>query len=134
MGGRRGTERRKLSSAVLVRLPHDVAERVEATAKTRDLSAAAWLRSLAVDAIGADSIDAVPTPPRRPPPPAAVVEIARLREVVAELTGALVQTAIRARRGRLDVLHDTVEAVLPGVKNAVRDIDRLKASLIRNGP
>jgi len=134
MPRQRGSEKRKLDGGqAQVRMTADLADRVAAAADRAGLSSSAWLRSLAVAAVGADPVDAVPTlrpTPPRPAPTVDVVEVARLREVVAELSGALVRVAVRTRAGGLDELHAAVEAVLPDVKSAVRGLDRLKAELM----
>lgn len=137
MPGARGTERRRLSGQVLVRLPSGTAAAVVTRAAAAGLTEAAWIRCQLVDLLGADPADAVLVAarrPPRPPAPAHVLEVARLREAVAEMTGALVQAAIRSREGdRLDT-HAAIEAVLPDVRRAVREFDAVKRVLLADGP
>lgn len=130
MSGRRGTEMRRMSSAVLVRLPDDLAARLEAAARDRSLTAAAYLRALAT----AD-LEIVPPPVpvrrRRDPPSEAVLAVAYLRESVAETCGALVKAAVMARTDGAAVLHAEIEAVLPAIRQHALDLDRVKAMLMR---
>jgi hypothetical protein len=129
----RGSETRRMASQVLVRLPAHVAAAVDAQAAAAGLTSAAWLRGLVVSSIGADQAEAVPVRRRRSPrqaPSALVQEVTRLREVVAELTGALVLAAGRTRERAMADLHDRVEAALPDAVRVVREIDRLKRALL----
>ena len=64
--------------------------------------------------------------PPLPVAPAHVIEIARLREHAAELCGALVRAAIRAREDDRPEANAEIDALLPRVRAAVRDLDRLK--------
>jgi hypothetical protein len=64
-------------------------------------------------------------------PPQGILEIAHLREVVVELGGALVQAAIAAREDGRPAEHAVIEALIPGVKAAIQDLDRLKEKLWR---
>ena len=124
---------RRLDGQVLVRLPAPTAARIAALAAADGLTGAAWVRRVLVTAAGADPVDAVPVPARRaprPPAPDHVIEIARLRENVAELAGAMVRAAVLARTDAATVLHAEIEEVLPGVRAAVRDLDRLKRSML----
>ena len=129
----RGTEKRALSGQILVRLPAVTATHIASLAAADDLTAAAWARRVLVAAAGCDPADAVPVRARTlpsPPRPAHVMEMVRLREVVAEMSGALVQAAIMARTDGARMLHAEIEAVLPGVRAAVRDLDALKLSAL----
>lgn len=134
---RRGTERRALTGQVLVRLPTALASRIAAAAEADGVTAAAWLRARAADAVGAAPGEAVPVRAYRrprPPPPAAVVAVAQLREVVAELTGALVQAAIVSRAAGRDADHAAIEATIPSVRALVRDLDRVKRHILGDEP
>jgi len=128
--------RRVLPDQTLVRLPSGVAGRIASLAAAEGVTGASWSRRVLVAAAGADPVDASPVPARRaprPPVPAHVVEIARLRESVAELAGAMVRAAILARTDAVTVLHAEIEQALPGVRAAVRDLDRLKRSMLGDG-
>jgi hypothetical protein len=127
------SEKRALDGQVLVRLPAAVAFRIAGLAAAEGVTGASWSRRHLVAAADADPSDAVPRPARalpRPVAPTSVLELVRLREVVAELSGALVKAAILARTDAAAVLHAEVEAVLPGVRQAVRDLDRLKKDIL----
>ncbi|SMF36678.1 hypothetical protein SAMN02982917_1873 [Azospirillum oryzae] len=133
MPGQRGSERRKMAGAVLVRLPADLAMRVANAAEEADLTAAAYLRRLAAEATRARPELAAPVRAyrkARPPAPQHVVEVVRLREAVGELAGGLVQAAVRTREAGHADLHAAVEAVLPGVRAAALDLDALKKALL----
>ena len=133
MPGQRGSERRRMEEQVLVRLSAGMAAIVQRGAKDTGLSKATWVRMQLAEQLGGDPEDVVPVRAQRAPrPPAAahVVELAGLREVVAELAGALVQATIRSREGgRLDT-HAAIEQVIPGVRKAVRDLDGLKRAML----
>jgi hypothetical protein len=137
MPGQRGTEKRLMAAQVLVRLPSGTANAVAARADADGLTASAWIRARLVDLVGTEPADAIPVPARRaprPPAPAHVLEVARLRESVAEMTGALVQAAIRSREGgRMDT-HAAIEDTLPAVRRAVRDLDALKLAMLAQDP
>ena len=125
----RAAERLPLTGQVLVRMPARTAAHVRALAAADDLTAAAWCRRALCAAAGAPAADAVPVRAYRPPlpiAPAHVLEIARLREHAAELCGALVRAAIRSRQDDRDEAHAEIDALLPKVRAAVRDLDRLK--------
>lgn len=137
MPGARGTERRRLAAQVLVRLPRATADAVAARADAAGLTASSWVRGHLVELLGTEPAEAVAVRARRsprPPAPAHVLELARLRESVAELSGALVQAAIRSREdGRHDT-HAAIEAALPEVRRNVRDLDALKRAMLDDDP
>ena len=133
MPGQRGTERRRLSGQVVVRLAPATAARVAARATAAGLTQAAWIRHQLVGLLGTDPVEVVPERARRAPrapAPAHVLEVARLREVVAELSGALVQAAIRSREGGHLDTHAIIEATLPDVRRVVRELDALKQAFL----
>lgn len=126
---RHGTEKRAMNGQVYARVPASTASRIAALAAADGLTGAAWARRVLVAAAGSDPGDAIPVPARRapkPPIPAHVLEVARLRESVAELAGAMVRAAVLARTEAATELHAEIEAILPGVRAAVRDLDALK--------
>lgn len=126
-------KRRTMAGQVYARLPAPTAARIAALAAADDLTGAAWVRRVLVAAAGSDPADAVPVPARALPgsiAPAAILEMVRLREVVAELSGALVQAAVLARTDAATTLHAEIEAALPGVRQAVRDLDQLKKAVL----
>lgn len=123
MPGGRGTEKRAMSSAVLVRLPAELAAAVEARARATDLTAAAWLRALAVAAAGAPVEDARPSRPPEPPSPD-VAELGRLTGAVGKATGAAVQLAKAAREAGAAAFHGEAEAVLAEYRVLAADLTR----------
>ena len=134
----RGSERRRLDGdPVLVRFTPDVAARVRAAASDVGLTSAAWIRARITEVVAAAPADAVPVRRYRapkPPPTEAVVATARLRESVAEMTGALVKVAVRTREAGDGDLHVVVEALLPAIRQAVLDLDKVKTSLMGGRP
>ena len=130
MPGQRGTEKRAMADQALVRLSPDLSALVSAAADAAGLTVPAWLRGLAVAAVGADSSEVRPSKPRPGIPSDDVISIALLREVVAELSGAMVKAAIKTRIDGAESLHAEIEAAIPGIKAAVLDLDRLKAKLM----
>jgi hypothetical protein len=122
---RSGTERRRLSGQVLVRLTHEQQKAVATRAQAAQVTAAAWLRLLIGDVL---SVDPGPTVTRAAPS-AFIIEVAHLREVLAEIGGALVQASIAAREEGRPAQHEQIEQLIPQVKAAVRDVDLLKAKL-----
>jgi transposase-like protein len=124
---RRGSETRRLPAEVLVRLTDEQKTAVAMHVQAAQVSIATWVRRIIADAIGVE-----PGPvTRRAVPPQEILEIAHLREVVAELGGALVKAVIAAREGGRPVEHAAIEALIPGIKAAVLDLDRLKEKLWR---
>ncbi len=126
--------RRTLTDALLVRMPAPVAAAVRSLAAAEAITAASWCRRHLAAAAGAPAESAAPVRAYRaplPPVPAQVAEIARLREVVAELCGALVRAAIHSREDDRHATHAEIEAALPGVRAAVRDLDALKIAAMR---
>lgn len=89
------------------------------------VSAATWLRHLIADALGI-SPGPVTT---RAQTPELVLEVAYLREVVAELGGSLVQAAVAARKDGRVAEHEEIEALIPCIKSAVLELDKIKEKL-----
>lgn len=129
----RAAERLPLTGQVLVRMPARTAAHVRALAAGEGVTAASWCRRHLTAAAGAPAADAAPVRAYRPPLPVApahVLEIARLREHAAELCGALVRAAIRSRQDDRDEAHAEIDALLPQVRAAVRDLDALKIATL----
>ncbi|MHB0665643.1 hypothetical protein [Roseomonas mucosa] len=133
MARRSGTEKRRLSGGpVLVRLGAATRATVSDRAAAAGLTDAAWVRARLIEATDGDLTEAAPVQrlrPRRPPAAAHVIELAKLREVVAELAGAMVKAAVMTRADGAAQLHAEIEATLPAVRAAVRDLDTLKRAL-----
>jgi hypothetical protein len=120
-----GSEKRKLTGEVLVRLTAEQQAAVASYAVAEQVTAATWLRRLIADAIGVE-----PGPvTSRAIPPQGILEIAHLREVVAELGGALVQAAVAARKDGRAAEHAEIEALIPSIKSAALELDKLKEKL-----
>ncbi|MGP8025417.1 MAG: hypothetical protein ACLPJJ_01675 [Acidocella sp.] len=122
---RSGSEKRKLTGQVLVRLTAEQQAAVATYAVAEQVSAATWLRRLIADALGI-SPGPVTT---RGQAPELVLEVAHLREVVAELCGALVQAAVASRKDGRPAEHAAIEALIPSIKSAVLELDKLKEKL-----
>lgn len=121
---RRGSEKRRLIAQVLVRLTEHQQLAVATHAERAQITIASWLRCLIADTLNVDAGPIVSSPA-----PEMILEIAHMREVVAELGGALVQAAIRTREDNRPVAHHDIEALITDVKRAVHDLDRLKEKL-----
>jgi transposase-like protein len=116
---------RRLPAQVLVRLTYDQHAAVAAHAQAAQVSIATWLRLMIADAIG---VELGPVT-NRAIAPQVILEIAHLREVVAELGGALVQAAVAARKDGRTVEHAEIEALIPSIKSAALEFDKLKEKL-----
>ncbi len=118
MPGARGTERRAMTGAALVRMPPALAVRVRELALVDGLSDSAWLRSLAAAAAGLPD-EARPVSSGVPPPDLAA--LALLGRQVSRLNGAVVQLAKATREnGDPCAAHGGIEAVLADLR-ACRD-------------
>ena len=136
MPGQRGSERRKTVAQVLVRLPAELDDALATAAAAAGLTPPAYVRSLIARDIGADPADALPTPKRKGRARLAAADVLAvndLREVVAELGGAMTAAAIDTREQGLPVLHAEIEALIPGIKAAARDLIALKQALEEAG-
>jgi len=127
------SDKRMLPGQILVRLPAAVAFRIAALAAAEGISGASWSRRHLVAAAAADPSDAVRIAARALPgrlAPAAILELVRLREVVAELSGSMTKAAVMVRRDGVAVLHAEIESILPSVKSAVLGLDALKKTVL----
>ncbi|OYV26118.1 MAG: hypothetical protein B7X08_03065 [Acidocella sp. 20-63-7] len=109
----------------MVRLTPEQQSAVLSYAVADQISAATWLRHLIADELGVSS-GPVTTWAH---PPELVLEVAYLREVVAELGGAMVQAAVVTRRDGRAVEHEEIEALIPRIKSAALELDRIKEKL-----
>ena len=122
---RRGSEKRQLIGQVLVRLTAEQQAAVVRHALAKQVTAATWLRRLIADALGIS-----PGPlTMRAQAPELVLEVVHLREVVAELGGALVQAAVAARKDGRVAEHEEIEALIPCIKSAALELDKIKEKL-----
>lgn len=126
----RGTETRRMQSAVLVRMPGPLAEAVESTAKARGLSSAAWLRGVAADLADAPADTARPSPPKRDRVTVSedLAEVSRMAAIVERNNGAVVQLC-KSLRERGDVLHADAEAVLADLRRVAAELHDLVGML-----
>jgi hypothetical protein len=135
----RGTERRRLTGQVLVRLPADLAARLSAAAAAVEVSDAAHVRALLARELAADAAEAVPVrrarPPRAPRPDW-LAQLDAAREVAAEINGTLRQIAGLSRAagaptGRYD---DAADAARRAALELARRIGRVCRDLDGGGP
>jgi hypothetical protein len=122
-----GTETRRLPAQVLVRLTPQQQAAVKRHAEAAQVSMAMLVRRLIANAI---EVDVGPSTSRAQPPEI-ILEIARLREVVAELGGSIVQAAMAARKDGRVVEHEKIEGLLPAIKSIVVELDAVKEKLWR---
>ena len=120
-----GSEKRRLTGKVLVRMTAEQQAAVERCALAEQMTRATWLRRLIADALEIDPGPVV----IRAQAPELVLEVANLREVVAELGGALVQAAVAARKDNRAAEHAEIEALIPSIKSAALELDKLKEKL-----
>ena len=120
-----GSEKRRLTGEVLVRMTAEQQAAVERCALAARMTRATWLRRLIADALEIDPGPVV----IRAQAPELVLEVANLREVVAELGGALVQAAVAARKDGRAAEHAEIEALIPSIKSAALELDKLKEKL-----
>jgi hypothetical protein len=131
----RGTERRRMSNAILVRLTPEAGAAVEAHATARGLSRAAWLRGLAVSATRLPLAERRSSKPMTRPvlPREDVAALARLIGVVGKTCGATIQLAKGLRELGIGELHSEAETVLRDLRASqralVRTIERLRGAI-----
>lgn len=123
------SEKRKLNHSLLVRLDDDLYGRITEQARQQDVTANSLVRRTMADTLS------YPLPPKQtvkafaPPKPEYIKELYRLRESTAELCGALVQYAIKSRQEGHVMAHAEAESLIPDVRDAVRNLDRLRKKL-----
>ncbi len=123
------SEKRKLNHCLLVRLDDDLYGRITEQARRQDVTANSLVRRTMADTLS------YPLPPKQtvkafaPPKPEYIKELYRLRESTAELCGALVQYAIKSRQEGHAMAHAEAETLIPDVRDAVRNLDRLRKKL-----
>ena len=124
-----------MPSAVLVRLPSDLGDRLTQRAERAGLTQASMARRLIADGLEDVILDIRPMKRRRKPKPAPtvdVVAVAGLREVLGEVGGALVQAAVRSREAGHLTTHLAIEEILPRVKELVDFAQAWKTTLLAN--
>ena len=126
---KRGTETRRLTAQLNVRLPVEVLARVRAVATTTGITDAAWTRALVVQTLAASS--SMPPPTRRPRarPTPDLIAVARLREAIGEAVGTLRQVA-GLDRGRSGARLEEIDDAISRLTSAARALDETKAELL----
>ncbi|MBS0965978.1 hypothetical protein JK165_07740 [Acetobacter okinawensis] len=123
------SEKRKLNHSLLVRFDDDLYGRIREQSRQQDVTANSLVRRTMADTLS------YPLPPKQsvkafaPPKPEYIKELYRLRESTAELCGALVQYAIKSRQEGHVMAHAEAESLIPDVREAVRNLDRLRKKL-----
>ncbi|WP_278367554.1 hypothetical protein [Acetobacter orientalis] len=123
------SEKRKLNHSLLVRFDDDLYGRIREQSRQQDVTANSLVRRTMADTLS------YPLPPKQsvkafaPPKPEYIRELYRLRESTAELCGALVQYAIKSRQEGHVMAHAEAESLIPDVREAVRNLDRLRKKL-----
>ena len=127
------SETRKLSSQICLRLPPETDILLTQKANSLDMSKACFIRELAIEHFEADPKEYRLTPKRGKLPDIDLVEIGRLRNSLAQLTGALVQSAIRTKEDGLTDLKTDIEHVLVDLKSEGLELTRIIAKLRGKG-
>lgn len=123
------SEKRKLNHSLLVRFDDDLYDRIREQSRQQDVTANSLVRRTMAETLS------YPLPPKQsvkafaPPKPEYIKELYRLRESTAELCGALVQYAIKSRQEGHVMAHAEAESLIPDVREAVRNLDRLRKKL-----
>ncbi|MFT8780811.1 hypothetical protein [Acetobacter orientalis] len=123
------SEKRKLNHSLLVRFDDDLYGRIREQSRQQDVTANSLVRRTMAETLS------YPLPPKQnvkafaPPKPEYIKELYRLRESTAELCGALVQYAIKSRQEGHVMAHAEAESLIPDVREAVRNLDRLRKKL-----
>lgn len=123
------SEKRKLNHSLLVRFDDDLYDRIREQSRQQDITANSLVRRTMADTLS------YPLPPKQsvkafaPPKPEYIKELYKLRESTAELCGALVQYAIKSRQEGHVMAHAEAESLIPDVREAVRNLDRLRKKL-----
>jgi hypothetical protein len=121
-----GSETRRLTSALFVRLDPALRAFVDAAAASTSTNGATWIRDLITDRQGNDA-RAQPRPAMRRRPsstrsPDDIAALARLAAYVARLNGAVVQLAKSVRLTGSAVEHAELECVLADLRAAQRQL------------
>lgn len=123
------SEKRKLNHSLLVRFDDDLYGRIREQSRQQDVTANSLVRRTMAETLS------YPLPPKQsvkafaPPKPEYIKELYRLRESTAELCGALVQYAIKSRQEGHVMAHAEAESLIPDVRDAMRNLDRLRKKL-----
>lgn len=120
MPRRRGTEKRTMSEQMLVRLPGPLASAVTLAAHAEGLTAAAWLRGLAVARLEGAPEHVRPTAPAYEPS-LDLEALGLLSRKVSRANGALIQLA-KAVRETGTLGHAELEENLAALRSLRRDL------------
>lgn len=135
---RSGTESRRYTEQVLVRLPPDMKEAISALAAQRGVTEATWCRQQLRELVDCADLPPIREYKARKPSRAReadhveryIAEVGQLRELLGEIGGSLRQSIGLAQGGRGDGFSARVEAVLPGVKLAAAEAQALKDKIL----
>lgn len=124
MPGQRGTERRQKRAQILVRFTPTAEAAVRQVAYRRGLSAAAWLRDLAVQHAGLSDAERRPRPPSVPVhvPPQDLATIAEVMHPLGEACGMATQFCKATRELGLADVHAEAERVLAAYQAAYGEL------------
>ena len=121
-----GSETRRLTSALFVRLDPKLRAFVDTAAASASTNGATWVRDLIADRQGnaahAQQRPAIRRRPSSPRPPDDIAELSRLAADVARLNGAVVQLAKALRLTGSAVEHAELECVLADLRAAQRQL------------
>lgn len=132
-----GSNRRKLTSAITIRMSPGLRRSLDAVAREHGLSAASFLRDIAAQqTAGAEIEDDLPSPPRAPLliPNAEISAVRNLAAQLAMVGGVVVQLC-KALRESAHPAHLPAEDVLADLRGNQRDlvalIETLKAEVAK---
>ena len=123
------SEKRRLKKQLLVRLPDAVYSSILKQAKQENISGSSVCRNVLVRHFGLNECEIMPIKWKKPPTPLQpndVIELAKLRENMAEMCGALVQFSIKSRETNQQKTHKEIEEMLPFIRKTTLEIDKLK--------
>lgn len=130
MSGRRGTETRRLSRQILLRLDPAMHAAIDQAAAAADLSAAAWVRRQLVDVLDADPAAARPTARRSQDVPAEDLRVlAALTDAVARLNASV--SAVRQVAVERGIDHAPIDRMLAGLGACRRELTAIVLRLKR---
>lgn len=128
------SEKRKLEKSLMVRLSPSVYNAVVEDGRHQEITSASVIRKMLDEKYSLDNehFPAVKAyAKRRPLPEQDIIEIAKLREAIAELCGSLVYTSIKARVEGEQRFHTDLESIIPQVKKSVLELDSLKRRILK---
>jgi len=128
------SNKRRLTSQYLVRMTDNMMHAIEADARQQNITASSLIRKMLDEKYSGDTEHFEPVKAyrkRQPLPDQDVIEVAKLRESIAELCGSLVHNSIRARSEGDTRFHTELEDIIPLVRKNVLQLDRLKKKILQ---